>query len=192
MSNNEFLNQFCDSESVFRRWTRTPFRVGEFAYGTNGAIIVRAPAEDEPAPADDAPKSLGDTLTAIFIDIEKADQQSFAPPPAAVFPPPVKPHKIHCDECHGNGRSYGETREDCDGTGFVDARTRQSARVQGVHMDAHWLRIVFALPGVKIAIAHGDRLLFTFDGGQGAFMGCRFSLEKDLGDIEFLVPEVSA
>ena len=187
MSTKDILALFVGHDG--RRWVKQPFNLGGFTFATCGHALVRFPAIDMPGPADDAPKSLGDTLATIFRDVETG---TFAPPPKAIFPPPVADVKNPCERCVGNGTAYGEKCDECDGAGFILKEMQQSATVHDVTINAKWLRIVFSLPGVKIATAHNDRLLFTFDGGDGAIMGCRTRLDVDLGDVNALVSRVPA
>lgn len=94
--------------------------------------------------------------------------------------------KIKCDECDGTGgtecRTCGHEDycDECDGKGSWDARpcpvcdgegteTRYRAVFDGVGFDAHYLRLIAALPNPEYAISKG-MMAFRFTGGEGLLM----------------------
>jgi hypothetical protein len=191
------LSAFCANDTEEREHLRKPFRIGDFAYATNGHFIVRAPAD---APElSNLPQGTLKNALALF---DKWMHGDFQPLPLLRAPSKCADcsgkgfrFAVTCTDCDGDGEfdhgSHTYTCKECDGEGTLDdssgdRRTCASCNGRGHERNAAPIRIgdaVFQhtylwqlskLPGILFA-AHGptEAGAFRFDGGCGLLMPTR-------------------
>jgi hypothetical protein len=169
------LQLFCGANEILRSWMMEPFSIGEWTYATNGHIAVRVtrrPDVPENADATDP----GQKIFAKTIGIECAHSIGLELPPE---------RQETCSKCDGDGEDgFISECEDCDGRGYTSSDDDLSVEVRGAPFAAHYMRMIFALPNVKISDpitfafenpihGHGSMLAFSFDGGEGRLMGLK-------------------
>lgn len=164
------LKPFCGTEET-RPYLMQPFSRGEFTYATNGHICVRVPRRDD-APEQERP------------DVSKLCFEPAAPfEPASIYPlPPVEFED--CEACDGRGAVHDCPAcqcvcEWCSGKGECSTDAGISASILGHAFNLKYVRMLFALPELIVAMCEpcGAKgwgriapLAFRFDGGEGLLM----------------------
>ena len=191
------LRSFCASESDPREWMRTPFRVGDYAYATNGHFLVRVAADG---------LGLSELGKGGPINVEELVAKNVAD---KFEPFPKLPRPRTCFICSGKGFVLAHTCPDCDGEGEFDhgdhtyeckecdgdgfiygkGERRTCHECDGRKVERHqihplgcssfdlaYLHHIKRLPGAEIHIRPMPGCaFFRFDGGGGLFMPARMS-----------------
>lgn len=188
MTPMELLTRFCGRHEP-REWMRTTFLHGEYAYATDGRIIVRMPADGLSLPVLDA-KHYAPQLDRLFDAVE-----------GSFFPMPHLPPWVLCALCNGSGHVCDKECEKCGGDGgnlpckaclgtgrvacaLGDDGCQQHKCIVGcdglgiqseaipvgdAHFNLAYLLAVADLPGV-LARGPAESMAFRFDGGDGRLM----------------------
>lgn len=174
------LQPFCETDET-RFYIMKPFTRGEHTFATNGHIIVRVPKREGMEGDEKAPKP--EAIFAKHFKGELVDAPDFAFPKFDAGP---------CLKCLGGNESVHECPncdclcDECDGGGFAIEKT--TVTVHGVLFNAKYMRLLYALPGLKLPISAGkeDPLPFAFDGGDGLLMPMRRAYDdndKGYGEV---------
>lgn len=106
------LQRFCATEADTRAFMRAPGRRADYAYATNGYVVVRVLAADMPAAKplseDELPR-----MPAMFDCIDKAQELCWHPLPGVI-------NVTRCSRCRGAARLCVELCDSCDGKGAFD------------------------------------------------------------------------
>lgn len=177
-----------------------PFSFGEYSYATNGHVLVRVPRlADVPEW-----KAINGQAAQMFDGLDySAMEQNLVGIPVFDVPEPVKCYKCHgkgkvslCPECDGEGEvdldneyhTYECECKTCDGEGSIagndaictscngtgNERTHQKVSVGAALFSGHYLAMMDALGGTRIAVTETlAPAYFTFDGGDGLLMPMR-------------------
>lgn len=156
-----------------------PFSIGEWTYALNGHIGIRVPRRswyDRTHPNRDA-------VTNLFAGHELV---KFLRAEFPHLPAKLHPKKIECRTCHGTGKEHDcpdcECEcNNCEGTGKVESGVMQSIDVNGTALDVEYVRMMRNLPDIRIQsdkVNECEKMMFTFDGGQGVVMALRSPYEN--------------
>ena len=181
------LKPFCAVDDI-RDYLNAPFVLDGHTAATNGHILIRVPgvaADVNQSP----PEKLVEGIRKMF-----AGQHGNAVP----LPSLPKPKKCKtclgtgwlengdCDDCNGNGTfMHGRHEYDCEecgGTGKVGRQQcgaygcnagieREFVKIGPASFDAHYLRMIAALPNARISVTEKfGPAWIVFDGGDGLLM----------------------
>lgn len=155
------LKPFCGEERA-RSYLHEPFSLGDYTYATDGRVLVRVPRLAGVGEVERAPKA-----ERLFTAYPLATE--LRPLPAFAFP---APERITCDGCKGLGREHDcpdcQCECDlCDGVGTLE--TVASASLGGAIFDCRHLKLITALPSVRVPISpiQNEPMRFVFRGGDG-------------------------
>lgn len=160
------LMPFCSRDDL-RPALHKPSSRGEFTYATNGHILIRVPRRDDVEDNPDFPNA--EKVIAV------TEGRHLFVLPVMNLPPAAD--EITCLDCDATGMAHQCPDCTCEcmtcrGSGKVAADAEDCVAFDGVPFAIGYVRMIAALPGVRVAVgkeAH-EPLRFEFDGGIGALM----------------------
>jgi len=157
------LQRFCANEFELRSGLRRPWRDGAWVYATNGALIVRVPAEsvqDAPLCVEGCQPRSAPALFETWLD--KTDGDFLVMPPL--------PERAVCSFCSGGGADDdGDECPSCYGTKYEWVRFPLGY----TGFNLHYLHELSTLPQVRIRTNGTNAAALVFDGGQALLMPMR-------------------
>lgn len=169
------LQKFCGTDP-FRDYLHKPITQDGFTWATDGAVMVRAPADKRYSPCE-RPINIAKPLSGI-------EDATFSPPNISL--PPAPERTGPCPECDGRGREHDCPDcecicEACHGAGELNAEKRTTTTIRGAIFNLAYVRLIASLPNVEFSQSDGKKpMFFRFDGGVGALMPCRCALDEHI------------
>jgi hypothetical protein len=113
------LHKFCSNQNDWREYLRTPHRIGEFVYASNGYIAVRVHVDSMPALGLQVPDEVPDTPPVIQDTIARMITKSRLDvgPMAGINLSAIIQSQKPCPACQGTGKTKSIECDDCDGEG---------------------------------------------------------------------------
>src|SRR6185436_2051933 len=169
------LQPFCSTDET-RYYLNKPWSRGEFAYATNGHILIRVPRRPDVPENDKSPD------IAAVIAKNPSDGVDFVR--VAFNLPPARTGQIECPSCDGRGVEHDCPEctcvcYQCKGEQLISEEDGSIAvDVNGGPFAIRYCRMLAALPDIEVPAAvsisedHGF-MWFRFTGGDGMLMGMR-------------------